>query len=269
MRSMAPRSPWAATHRATSSTTTAPTTHGSAPAPQAFVLQTGGAGANPSWVNSATTTQTLQNKDLTNVNNTLPAEIVVAASDENYRADYRDTESHLPDALCHDGNFSACVPDHRPIGGSLLTVDVNDSGTTILSTKLTFDNGEKTTTTAATPAVISDSALADDAEITVDIDTVGTSGASGLKVTLIGNQMITFLIAQIIINSYSFGTAAACRAGCRIHPPGRRTSFLMQQDGLSKIQKEFTATSAETSCKQDSSSFLMQQDATSKVQQQQ
>ena len=72
--------------------------------------------------------------------------------------------------------------------GSLLTVDINDGGTSILSTKLTFDNNERTTTTAATAAVISDSALADDAEITVDIDTVGTSGASGLKVTLIGTR---------------------------------------------------------------------------------
>ena len=67
-------------------------------------------------------------------------------------------------------------------------MDINDSGTTILSTKLTFDNDERTTTTAATPAVISDSALADDAEITIDIDTVGTSGASGLKITLIGTR---------------------------------------------------------------------------------
>lgn len=70
--------------------------------------------------------------------------------------------------------------------GSEVTVDINESGTTILSTKLTFDNGEKTTTTAATPAVISDTALADDAEITVDIDQVGDGTAAGLKVTLIG-----------------------------------------------------------------------------------
>ena len=70
--------------------------------------------------------------------------------------------------------------------GSVLTVDVNEAGTTILSTKLTFDNTEKTTTTAATPRVISDAALADDAEITIDIDQVGDGTAKGLKVTLIG-----------------------------------------------------------------------------------
>jgi hypothetical protein len=63
--------------------------------------------------------------------------------------------------------------------------DINESGSTILSTKLTIDHGEKTSTTAAVPAVISDSSLADDAEITIDID-VGGGGAKGLKVTLIG-----------------------------------------------------------------------------------
>ena len=67
------------------------------------------------------------------------------------------------------------------------TIDINETGTTILSTKLTIDANEKTSTTAATAAVISDSSLADDAEITIDIDTAGT-GAAGLKVYIIGNQ---------------------------------------------------------------------------------
>lgn len=68
------------------------------------------------------------------------------------------------------------------------TVDINEGGSTILSTKLTIDSGEKTSTTAAAAAVISDATLADDAEITVDIDTAGT-GAKGLKVTLIGYRI--------------------------------------------------------------------------------
>lgn len=66
-----------------------------------------------------------------------------------------------------------------------VTVDINENGATILSTKLTIDQGEKTSTTAAPAAVISDASLADDAEITVDIDGAGTD-AAGLKVTLIG-----------------------------------------------------------------------------------
>ena len=73
--------------------------------------------------------------------------------------------------------------------GSVLTVDINEGGTTILSTKLTIDAGETTSTTAATPPVISDSALADDAEMTIDIDGVGSTVAgAGLKVTLIGTK---------------------------------------------------------------------------------
>lgn len=67
------------------------------------------------------------------------------------------------------------------------TVDINENGASILSTKLSIDSGEKTSATAATPAVISDATLAVDAEITIDIDTAGT-GATGLKVCLIGHQ---------------------------------------------------------------------------------
>lgn len=72
--------------------------------------------------------------------------------------------------------------------GSIFTVDINEAGTTILSTKLTIDNTEKTSTTAATAPVISDTALADDAEITIDIDQVGDGTAKGLKITLIGTR---------------------------------------------------------------------------------
>ena len=73
--------------------------------------------------------------------------------------------------------------------GSTLIVDINEGGTSILSTKLSIDASEKTSTTAATAAVISDSSLADDAAITIDIDQVGsaTTGA-GLKVWLIGTR---------------------------------------------------------------------------------
>jgi hypothetical protein len=69
--------------------------------------------------------------------------------------------------------------------GSALIVDINEAGTTLLSTKLSIDASEKTSATAATPPVISDSALANDAEITIDIDQVGSGTAgAGLKVTL-------------------------------------------------------------------------------------
>lgn len=66
-------------------------------------------------------------------------------------------------------------------------IDINEGGTTILSTAITIDANEKTSTTAATPPVISDSSLADDAEIIIDIDAAGT-GAKGLKVEIVGRR---------------------------------------------------------------------------------
>ena len=74
--------------------------------------------------------------------------------------------------------------------GSGLVIDLNEGGTTVLSTKVTIDAGAKTSTTAGTPPVISDAALADDAEMTADIDAVGsTIAGTGAKITLIGNRV--------------------------------------------------------------------------------
>lgn len=74
--------------------------------------------------------------------------------------------------------------------GAALVVDINENGTTILSTKLSIDATEKTSTTATTPAVVSDANLADDAEITIDIDQVGsTIAGAGAKVYLIGQRV--------------------------------------------------------------------------------
>lgn len=70
--------------------------------------------------------------------------------------------------------------------GSTSTYDINEGGTTVLSTKLTIDAGEKTSTTAAVAPVISDTSIADDAEITIDIDQIGsTIAGSGAKITII------------------------------------------------------------------------------------
>lgn len=66
-------------------------------------------------------------------------------------------------------------------------VAVKENGVSILSTNITIDANEKTSTTAATLPVISDASLADDAEITIDIVAAGT-GAKGLKVTFLGNR---------------------------------------------------------------------------------
>lgn len=68
-----------------------------------------------------------------------------------------------------------------------VTLDVNESGTSILSTKLFVAQGESTSLTASTAAVLSDTSLANDAEMTIDVDAAG-SGAKGCKVTLIGTR---------------------------------------------------------------------------------
>lgn len=74
--------------------------------------------------------------------------------------------------------------------GAAISIGINEDGSTILSTDLTIDATEKTSTTAATPAVISDTALSDDAEITIDLDQVGSTVAgAGLKVYLIGRPV--------------------------------------------------------------------------------
>lgn len=119
----------------------------------------------------------------------LPTEIQAAASDETtalttgtakvtFRMPYAMTVTAVRASL-----------STAQASGTIFTVDINEGGTSILSTKLTIDNTEKTSTTAATPAVISDSALADDAEITIDIDQIGDGTAKGLKITLIGTRI--------------------------------------------------------------------------------
>lgn len=75
--------------------------------------------------------------------------------------------------------------------GSIFTVDVNASGTSVISTKLTIDNTEETSTTAATAFVFAstDTTLDADEEITIDIDQVGDGTAKGLKLTFYGVRL--------------------------------------------------------------------------------
>jgi hypothetical protein len=88
------------------------------------------------------------------------------------RAPYAWTLTRIPRASLSSASVSG-IP----------TVDINVNGNSILSTKLTIDENEKTSTTAATAAALSSTSIADDAEITMDVDVAG-SAAKGLKVTL-------------------------------------------------------------------------------------
>lgn len=74
--------------------------------------------------------------------------------------------------------------------GAAIIIDVNQNGASVVATERpAILAGEKTSTTSTTPGVVSTSALTDDAEITIDIDQVGsTIAGAGLKVTLIGTH---------------------------------------------------------------------------------
>lgn len=112
--------------------------------------------------------------------------IIVAASDEttNLTTGTAKVTFRMPYAFTLTAVRASLTTAQA--SGSIFTVDINEGGVSILSTKLTIDNTELTSVTAATPPVISDSSLADDSSMTIDIDQVGTAGAKGLKVTLIG-----------------------------------------------------------------------------------
>lgn len=72
---------------------------------------------------------------------------------------------------------------------SSLIVDVKEAGVSIFSTLLSIDATELTSVTAATPAVISDVNLADDALITISTTQVGSGNTGkGLKLTLKGKK---------------------------------------------------------------------------------
>jgi hypothetical protein len=115
-----------------------------------------------------------------------PFELVVAASDETtaLTTGAAKITFRMPRAVTLTSVRASLTTAQG--SGSIFTVDINEGGVSILSTKLTIDNTEKTSTTAATPPVISDASLADDAEITIDIDQIGDGTAKGLKVMLIG-----------------------------------------------------------------------------------
>lgn len=135
---------------------------------------------------AATGTDTTRAVTAAGVKAAVPAQVCIACSDEttDLATGVAKTTFRTPAAMTLT-DVRATVTT-APVG-SVLTVDINEGGSTILSTKITVDASEKTSTTAATPAVISDAALADDAEITIDIDTIGSGTAgAGLKVWLIG-----------------------------------------------------------------------------------
>jgi hypothetical protein len=120
----------------------------------------------------------------------LPIEYVIACSDETSdlttgtaKVTFRTPVTFLLTGVAASVNTAPT--------GSTLIVDINNGANSALSTKLSIDASEKTSATAATPAAIDTTYddFAADAEITIDIDQVGsTIAGKGLKVVLKGTR---------------------------------------------------------------------------------
>ena len=111
--------------------------------------------------------------------------VIVALSDETTAITTGNAKVtiHLPFAFTLT-NFVIGLTTVSSSGS--VTVDMNEAGSTVLSTKPSIDASEYLSTTG-TAAVISDASLAQWAKIEFDIDAAGT-GAKGLKVYLIGTR---------------------------------------------------------------------------------
>ena len=117
-----------------------------------------------------------------------PVELVIACSDEttDLSTGTAKVTLRMPYAMTLTAVRASVTT--APVGSTLI-VDINEGGVSVLGTKLSIDASEKTSTTATSAATITDSALADDAEITIDIDQIGsTTAGAGLKVALIGTR---------------------------------------------------------------------------------
>jgi hypothetical protein len=115
-------------------------------------------------------------------------ELVIAASDEttDLTAGTDKVRFRMPFAMTLTA-VKASV-NTAPTGSTLI-VDINEGGVSILGDKLSIDASATTSVGATTPATITDSALADNAVISVDVDQIGaTIAGAGLKVTLIGTR---------------------------------------------------------------------------------
>lgn len=134
------------------------------------------------------TNKKIQKSNLVPATAALPFELVVACSDEDTAITTGTTKVtfRMPRAVTLTGVRANLK---TPAATGTFTVDINEGGSSILSTKITIDATEKTSVTAATPPVISDPNLADDAEMTVDVDDDASGDATGLKIALLGTRV--------------------------------------------------------------------------------
>lgn len=118
----------------------------------------------------------------------LPVALVIACSDETtaLTAGTAKVTFRMPHAMTLT---SVRLSVNTAPTGSVIVVDVKEAGTTIFTTKPQIPTSAFTSVGGAVPGVLSDTSLADDAEITINLDQIGsTIAGKGLKVTLVGTR---------------------------------------------------------------------------------
>lgn len=125
-----------------------------------------------------------------------------------------------------------------------VTVDINDGGQTILGTKLTIDQDEKTSTTAAAAHAFTEggAVIADDALLTVDIDGAGTS-AEGLAITLIGLRGIGDPGRDLIVSSVTGEASPWTDSNTAITWTATSTPTASSAQAVSSVSASYATTS--------------------------
>ena len=115
---------------------------------------------------------------------------VIACSDETSDLVVGDDKAQIRLPFQFELTSISANVNTAPVG-STISIQVQEDGTDILSTPITIDVSETTSATAATPPVISDSTLASNSIISIDLDQIGSSTAgTGLKINLIGYRVV-------------------------------------------------------------------------------
>jgi hypothetical protein len=121
------------------------------------------------------------------VDNIWRADLCVSMSDADTALETGTPQTFsLPYAMAVDGVYASVKT--APVGSTII-VDIKEGGTTILSTLLSIDAGEKNSSDPVSAAVISDTSIAAYSELTFIITQVGSGTAgTGLKVWLLGTR---------------------------------------------------------------------------------
>jgi len=115
---------------------------------------------------------------------------VIACSDETSDLETGDNKAQIRLPFQFELTDITANVNIAPVG-SAISIQVQEDGSDILSTPITIDVTDTTSESAATQPVISDSTLASNSIISIDLDIIGSSTAgTGLKINLIGYRVV-------------------------------------------------------------------------------